>query len=165
MNNFQLEAEKVFFMPNKYLPELLQKELTLIRTYKIDQKWLKSWETDTGRKVRIRIRKSEQFLPPVRRPIYTYTTKIDAEEGIMELNAPIEPWEYKALGGMYGGEIVSKTRVVAQDNESGLYYTFDLFENDPMARVEIEFGEKGKLDGWVMPEWLSSKAVGEGATK
>lgn len=169
MNIYETEAEHRFYIPKDALPRLIVPQgtqmtstLTHIRTYTISQQWLSNGLTDAKVPYRTRIRCQRQLVPTTTRPIYTFTTKFDTpESGTIELNAPITNTEFAYLSGQYKSEMTEKTRVVAQDNETGLYYTFDLYPDQPNITVEIEFASADAAKLYEKPNWLAAIEVKE----
>lgn len=169
MNVYENEAEYRFHIPKDTVPKLIVPQgtqklptLTHIRTYTITQKWLTNGLTDSELAYRTRVRAQTQVVPTKTKPIYTYTTKFDLPDGTsIEANAPITKSEYAAIADMFYGETTIKTRIVAQDNETGLYYTFDLEKDEPNARVEIEFGAIDTAKTYTKPEWLTAIEIKE----
>lgn len=166
---YETEAETSFLIPKAELPKLFVPQkthtipvLTQIRTYHIAQKWLSKGLTDNQTEYRTRVRAQTQVVPTINKPVYTYTTKFRvAENADIEINAPLTRNEYNTIAAMYEGEMVNKTRIVAQDNQTSLYYTFDIYDNEPNIRAEIEFGSTGKLGEYTKPEWLTAIEIKE----
>ena len=169
MKVYETEAEHRFYIPKDALPRLIVPQgtqttstLTHIRTYSITQQWLSNGLTDRNVPYRTRIRRQRQLVPTTSKPIYTFTTKFDTPEmGTIELNAPITDTEFSYLAGQYKEELVDKTRVVAQDNETGLYYTFDLYMGEPNITVEVEFASADAAKLYEKPQWLAAIEVKE----
>lgn len=169
MNVYEIEAEYRFYIPKDALPRLIVPQgtqtvstLTHIRTYTISQQWLSNGLTDTKVPYRTRIRRQGQIVPTTTKPIYTYTTKFDTpEKGTIELNAPITTTEFSYLSKQYKTEMAEKTRVVAQDNETGLYYTFDIYKDQPNITVEVEFANTTAARMYTKPNWLTAIEVKE----
>lgn len=166
---YGIEAETRFLIPKTELPKLFVPQkthtisaLTQIRTYHIAQKWLSKGLTDNQVEYRTRVRAQTQVVPTMNKPIYTYTTKFRVSENAdIEVNAPLTRNEYDTIAAMYEGKVVNKTRIVAQDNQTGLYYTFDIYDGEPNIRVEIEFNSTGKLGEYTKPEWLTAIEIKE----
>ena len=169
MNVYEIEAEYRFYIPKDMVPRLIVPQdtqklptLTHIRTYTITQKWLTNGLTDSEQAYRTRVRAQTQIVPTTTKPIFTYTTKFDLPNGAsIEANAPITKSEYAAIADMFYGETTIKTRIVAQDNQTGLYYTFDLEKDEPNARVEVEFGSVDVAKTYTKPEWLTAIEIKE----
>lgn len=162
MNKFDAELEKSFRVNWKSLLYQFKTNLRSIVPGRItiEQKWITSQFEPTSRTViRSRIRKTTIYGNSV----YSHDTKYyfdstpdNLGENRIELRAEMNADEYNKISNSTPGEAVTKTRLYFTDAKGIYTYTADIYQNNPIATIEIEFQFKEQKDKYTIPEWLQT---------
>lgn len=170
--NENKEHELAFYIPKESLQQVLRAPLTHQSTVIITQAWLVEQALPMAI-LKTRIRKSQPvsmgFIKALA-PEYTYDTKYYLHGGEdlqgakapsrIEISSGISEAEYNTILSLYDNiEVVSKTRLVANDGDTGIVYYFDVYANRGLVTVEVEFKNKAAMERFVVPTWLSSNSV------
>lgn len=162
MNKFDAELEKSFRVKRNSLIEQFRTNLRSIAPERItiEQKWITSQFDPTSQTViRSRIRKTTIYGNSV----YSHDTKYyfdstpdNLGENRIELRVEMNVGEYNKISSSVPGETVNKTRLYFTDAKGMYTYTADVYPNNPIATIEIEFQFKEQKDKYTIPEWLQT---------
>lgn len=128
---------------------------------RIEQIWLPETIAPNGHtKIRTRLRHISVGNAYEQGHKWSYDTKYDlTSTSRIELSAPLTVAEYELLTSIYPDtERVNKSRLLLTD-DTGRKYECDIYPNNPLARIEIEFDTVEEMKSFVVPEWLKEAMV------
>ena len=158
---FSEENEVGYDIPVVVISELIaNKTLTLIDRKDIEQIWVYEDKTMDDISVRARIRKTISVGKSADTAEYEFCTKYYlTKKSRIELSASaLTADEYKILKHLYRNcEAVNKRRLVLRDKDTPYIYEVDIYQDNPVARIEVEFNSAQDMKTFEPPAWLSKR--------